>query len=409
MPEVSRRILLASALAVPLLVAGCSPTPEPDAAPTGDVPTDDAPTDGGPAVDTASLTTLVPFGPTGAHWPSRTPTRREKFEFVVDVDPTWAAIADGITRANNAGAAKRAVVRIRPGVLPGYGAGSTSTSVLKNVGKLGRKTRVLVVPRDGVGTVTLAASIRLEMVRGVSFVGIWGFPYSAVFSAAQDFAWAWSKGQAFNITANSNEPTTDVELVECVTPDARLNDQDVWGFRTAGQTMTGVSVIGCYVAPSYKAAGSSAHCDTLQLSGTHAASKVLIKDSALFASTNAAVIPFDRASDVVFDHTLVVGGDRMLQRFPLPEGANAFTSGYPSAVNGSGTTDILSAVNSTFLGPVRGTWKSVVGSTVSTASLPASSAGAFVSDLTLAAATAELLDQMAPVPTDAQLLAMWKA
>jgi hypothetical protein len=404
MPEVSRRTLLVSLLAVPLVAAGCAPTEQPvSSEEPPPPPADDV------NVDTASITIPAPFGPTGQHWPSRTPKPRDRFDFTVDVDPTWTAIADGIARANAAGASKNAVVRVRPGVLPGNGAGSTSKPVLRNVGKLGRKSRVLVVPRDGAGTVTLAASIRLELVRGVAFVGFWNFPYSAVFSAPQDFAWAWSKGQAFNITANSSEPTADVELVECVTPDARLNDQDVWGFRTDGQTMTGVSVIGCYVAPSYKAAGSSAHCDTLQLSGTHPAAGVVIKDSVIFASTNAAVIPFDRAVDITFDHSLVVGGDRMLQRFPLPDGANAFTSGFPSSVNGSGTVDILSARDSTFLGPVRGTWKSAERSTVSTASVPKSTTGAFVSDLALATVDAVWMDQVAPARTDDQLRAMWKA
>lgn len=402
MPEISRRVLLASAFAVPLLLAGCAPAKTPTTGEPSATPAE-------PGVATASITVPAAFGPTGAHWPTRTPLKTDTFEFSIDVDPTWKAIADGIAKANAAGATKNAVVRVRPGTLPGNGAGSSSTPMLANIGKTGRTTRVLVVPRDGVGTVKLAASMRLDRVRGVAFVGIWAYPYSIVFSAVQDFAWAWSKGQAFNISANSSEPTKDVELVECVSPDGRLTEGDVWAFRTAGQTMTGVSVVGCYIAPSFKPAGSEAHCDTLQFSGTHAVQGAVIKDSVIFASTNAAVIPFDRAVDIGFQHSLVVGGDRMLQRFPLPDGANQYTSGFPSAVNGSGTVDILSAQDSTFIGAVRGVWKSAVNTTVSLQSPPKATSGSFTSDTSLASIGGDWLDQMAPVPTDARLLAMWKA
>ena len=401
MAPISRRTLLASALAAPLLIAGCASGTPRTVAETPPVPTE-------PPVETASLIVPGAFGPNGQHWPSRTPLRTDAFQYAIDVDPTWKAIGDAITKANAAGATKTAVIRVRPGVLPGNGAGSSSAPVLSNIGETGRSTRVLVVPRDGAGTVTLSNSIRFDRVRGVSFIGFWTYPYSVVFSAAQDFAWAWSKGQAFNISANSTEPTKNIELVECVTPDGRLTEGDVWGFRTAGQVMEGVSVIGCYLAPSFKPAGSDAHCDSLQFSGTHPVSGALIKDSVIFASTNAAVIPFDRAVDITFDRSLIVGGDRMLQRFPLPDEANQFTSGFPSAVNGSGTVDILSAQDSVFIGAMRGVWKSAVRSTVSLANPPKATSGSFTSDVGLSTIGPEWLDEQSPLPTDQRLLAIWK-
>ncbi len=402
MAPISRRTLLVSALAAPLLLAGCAPRTTSTVAETPpSVPTETP-------VEPAVLIAPSAYGPNGQHWPSRTPLRTDAFKFAIEVDPTWKAIGDAVTKANAAGAGATAVIRVRPGVLPGNGAGSSAAPVLSNIGKAGRKTRVLVVPRDGAGTVTLSNSIRLERVRGVSFVGFWTYPYSVVLSAPQDFAWAWSKGQAFNISANSTEPTKDVELVECVTPDGRLTEGDVWGFRTAGQVMEGVSVIGCYLAPSFKPAGSNAHCDTLQFSGTHPVSGALIKDSVIFASTNSAVIPFDRAVDITFDRSLIVGSDRMLQRFPVPEGANQYTSGLPSAVNGSGTVDILSAQDSVFIGAMRGVWKSAVNSTVSLAEPPQVSSGSFTTDAALTAVGPEWLDAQSPVPTDQRLLAIWK-
>lgn len=411
MPDLSRRTALTALLGAPLLIAGCSvatPSPSPSAVPTGSAaPPQDLVLEDGPElkVQTASIT-VQRFGPTGTHWPARTPTRKDRFAFVVEADPTWSSIAAAIERANAVAPNGNAAILVRPGTLPGFGAGSTAKPVLSNVGSARRKTRVLISPRDGVGSVTFSASIRLDRVRGVTFLGFWLAPYSLVLSAVQDFSWAWSKGQAFNITGNSSEPTADVDLVECVTPEARAADGDTWAFRTAGQRIDRVAVIGSYIAPSYKAAGSSAHVDTLQLSGSEGMSGIVFRDTAIFASTNAAFIGYPGASDILFDSSLVVGGRYMLDRFPLPEGANNFTSGYPSAVNGSGTVDILSASGSTFYGPLRGTWKTVSGSTVIGAQAPSVADGAF--DAGATTMSADGFDTISPVPTDDVLRSIWK-
>ena len=226
-------------------------------------------------------------------------------------------------------------------------------------------------------------------------------------SAVRDVAWAWSKGQAFNITSNSSAPTDGVEFVECVTPNARLVDADVWAFRSYGQQLLNVAMYGCYIAPSYKLAGSSAHCDTLQLSGSPEKKGLLIRDSVIFSSTNAGLIPSDAATNILFDNSLVVGGDRMTQRYPLPAGANQFTSGFPSAVNGSGSVNQLSGLNSTFIGGVSGTWLEVTNCLVSSTSLPKATRGAFTAKPDLASVNAAWIEGVAPTPSDTRLKAMW--
>ena len=412
MPHLSRRSVLALAVAAPaLILASCAPTPPRDRPTPIGTPSPASPTVAPPAEGTAWPPAPVidaSFGPTGGHWPSRTPGPREQFDQEVEVEASWTAIASAIADVQQTvQSGGRAVVRIRPGALAGDGAGSSASAVLNDVGTAGNDFRILVVPRDGVGTVTLADSIRLEKVRGVSFVGIWNHPNSMVISASQDVAWAWSKGQAFNISANSSEPTADIEFVECVTPDARLFDQDAWAFRTAGQPLDRVGVIGCYIAGSYKNDGSDAHTDTLQLSGDQPITGLLIKDSAIFASTNAAFIPFTYASDIVFDHSLVVGGDRMLLRHPLPDGANDFSSGYPAAVNGAGSVDQMAANDSIFIGNVRGQFVSSENTQTSLSDPPAASSGAFVSTPALSDADAAWLDTEVPLPTDDVLRKIW--
>lgn len=409
MRDFSRRTALSFLIAAPVVaIAGCA-APAPTTAPTTPASTTPAsPSQAQPSIVAGGGDLATgEFGPTGQNWPTRTPAPDAAFDQSVEVDAEWTAIAGGIAQAIAKSPDGDVRVLVRPGVLTGNGAGSTKESVIKDVGVAGRASRVLVMPRDGVGSVTFQDSIRIELVRGVSFVGFWLGTKSMVVSAVQDFAWAWSRGQAFNITSNSSEPTTDVEFVECVTPDARLVDADTWAFRTGGQPYTNISVVGCYVAPSYKNDGSGAHCDTIQLSGDDPMEGLVFRDTVIFSSTNAGLIPSGGATGVVFDHSLVIGGDRMLERYPLPAGANAFTSGPPAAVNGVGSVDQLSAVDSTFVGNVRGTWKSVESSTVSLAKPPEATSGSFTSDTSLSSIDAAWIDSKTPYPTDDRLKAAW--
>jgi hypothetical protein len=407
--DLSRRALLGMAAAAPLgLLAACSADAAGAPSPSRSTPS----VTGDPSALNASAVAqgplaAAPYGPTGGHWPTRTPARSDRFDLVVESDCTWQDIANAISYVTERTPRGRGAVLVKPGVLQGYGAGSSDGPVLQNVGALGRPYRVLVSPRDGAGTVTTSAPIRVDSVRGVAFVGFWLYPQSVVLTSVQDVAWAWSKGQAFNITTGRSAGSSQVELVECVTPAARASDNDTWAIRTGGTDWSDIRMTGCYISPSYKAAGSSAHCDTLQLSGSQAGTGLVITDTVIFASTNSAFIPSSRTTGIMFDHSLVVAGDRMLERYPLPAGANGFTSGAPSAVNGSGTVNAISGSGSTFIGSIHGQWLSVQACSTSVPRPPAATSGAFATDPSLASVGPSWLDAQAPMPTDAALKAAW--
>lgn len=397
------------------VVAACAPDGE-RVAPTSPAATPTVAAEGGlGAVGPAAASTPpeIPdsgdvFGPTGQRWPSRTPRAYDAFDASVECDCTWEAIAAAIVAVDRAAPDGSARVLVRPGTLSGNGAGSTSEPVLSQVGRDGRASRVLVIPRDGTESVTIDSSLRMDAVVGVAFAGFWTFPKSIVLTSTRDFAWAWSKGQAFNITSGDSGPTEGTEFVECVTPAAAAGDADTWAFRTGSNAFRDIAVRGCYLAPTYKGEDSSAHCDTLQLSGNADMDGLLVEGTVLFSSTNAGFIPTADASGIVFDHTLLVGGDRMLERYPLPDGANAFTSGQPAAVNAAKSTDRMSAKDSIFIGRVRGTFSLAENTTVSASEPPAAINGSFQSDPSLGDVDSSWLQEKAPMPTDDRLRGIWR-
>ncbi|MEJ1154269.1 MULTISPECIES: hypothetical protein [Microbacterium] len=409
MGDISRRTALSLLFAAaPVTLISCAPVSPVAQTPTA-VPTP-TPTPTSLAATSAPRGSLVnaEFGPTGAHWPTRTPLLTDDFDVVVEADCNWTAIGNAIKYVDERSRELTGCVLVKPGVLPGFGAGSSSSPVLQLIGSAGRSSRVVVTPRDGISSVSLEDSIRIDRVIGVSFIGFWTFPNSLVLTSVQDFAWARSKGRAFNITGGDYVPAQQVELVECVTPEAQVTESDAWAFRTGDNAVEGISVVGCYIAPSYKPDGSKSHCDTLQLSGNPLQDGITITDSVIFASTNAAFIPSSNARNVVFDHTLIVAGDRMLQRYPLSAEANAFTSGLPAAVNGAGSVGILSARNSTLIGNLRGEWATVTNTMISAdASRMVVQNGSFTTDFALASIDTAWLESKTPMPTDERLLSIW--
>lgn len=360
-----------------------------------------------PQAASAATVMSTRFGPDGSHWPSRTPRPTDAFDKTIECDCNWTAIANAVASLRTVAPNGNVRILVRPGRLAGNGAGSSSKPVLQGVGQTGRGRRILIMPRDGSASVSFDASIRLDRVMGVSFVGFWTFPGSLVLTGVSDFAWAWSKGRAFNISSNETAAVSGVEFVECVTPESQLTESDAWATRTAGSTVTDLSITGCYIASMYKPSGSSAHLDTYQLSGTHALRNVVMKDTVIFASTNAAFIPTELASGVRFEHCLVVAGSRMLQRYPLPTGAYTSTTGAPQAANGSGTNGVLAARDSIMIGSVPGVWASVENS-FTPATTTYSNSGRWTSDPTLSTVDSAWLEQRTPTPTDEYLRAIWK-
>lgn len=332
------------------------------------------------------------FGPTGEKWASNTPKPNEATSTYM-VEGTWKAIAEGIQRAA-AGSDYAPVVRVRGGVLPGYGAGATSTPVLQNINASrpgGQK--ILVVPDAGMDSVTFTGSLRMHGITNVAFMGFQlGEQYGIVPTGCQDFSWGFSNSRFWNITNSGSAKTKNIEFIECVCTDlGPLTSTDRSAFRNADSgTIDGVLIDGCYYAPVYKAQGESAHLDMLQLSGGGRFDNIVIRDTAGFAASNQGLI-VTPTTTITLDHTLIVGGPSVHERYPRQAGAYVQQyEGSPWPLNGApGGAAIKNG--SVLVGSVKG-WANAQYDATSGA---------------LATVDKAYLDANAPVPTLERRREMW--
>ncbi|NQX10955.1 hypothetical protein HQQ80_04895 [Microbacteriaceae bacterium VKM Ac-2855] len=356
---------------------------------------------------------VASFGPNGTHWPGGTPWITGEVDSEVEVECSWPAIEEAIAEAVEKESADATVrILIAPGTLPGYGAGSGAPATLKDLGSVERKTRILVYPRDGYGTVTVENSWRWIRVYGVTFAGIvtqGGF----MATGCSGSAFARIKvDAAYNVYGvDGVDSTENVELVEIVIPEAQLRNEDVTGMRTPTSGSGGlryVSRIGCYTAPGYKEAGSKAHTDTVQFSGqnNNYYGDFTSIDCIDFASTNTA-FQIGSAPNIRYQHCLVVGGAVGKAVYPLPDGAA--TDGGHGASNGPGADFGCTAVDSTFIGSMgAATWAEVTGSTVGYASTGAEPrSGEWAVDPSILDWSADDIRRLSPAPDDAYLASIW--
>ncbi|MCC2034044.1 hypothetical protein [Microbacterium allomyrinae] len=364
------------------------------------------------------------FGPDGSHWPARTPRPDDTFGSVVEVDASWPAIAQAIASAVSAHPAGKVKIAVRPGAFAvGRGAQSSDAGVLANVGATGRPWRVLVVPRDGWGTVTASGSLDTADSQGYAFVGIagialMGFDFTrqaVLLRNSTDVAIGWSTFGQLNITANATIDVSDIELVECVLPDQVNSETDRMAFRIANDfSISGVRMRGCYVAPAYKAGGSSSHCDTLQTSrssgsGTH---RDLSFEDTVFFQSSSQVLMFENTSSVTLSHVAVLGGLRGTDRYPLAAGRHVMTAENALHARTDDPVEGVVAIRSTLLGSITA-WRfaSVDDTTVSKSTSAPVASGAFTVDDDYADRTAPLGEDWyaanCPVPSPARLRVIW--
>lgn len=359
------------------------------------------------------------FGPTGSHWPERTPRVDDDFDSVVDVDPSWSAIGAAIATATAQHPQGKVKIQVRPGrFAAGNGANSSDRGVIADAGQSGRPWRVLVVPRDGWGSVTASGSVATSNSEGYAFVGVRGvslvgFDFTdqgVLVRNCQDFALGWSTAAKLNVTANGAD-VTDVELVECVVPNVGTDSSDTMAFRLAnGYSIDGLRMLGCYVAPSYKPAGSGSHTDTLQTSrtgsGTHR--NLTLRDCVFFQSSSQALM-FADTSSVTLDHVAVLGGLRGTDRYPIAAGQHTMTA--ENALWGGASS--VDAANSLLLGSISSWWSfsSVTDTVVSQTPSSSVSSGEFTTDSRYADRTSTMgsdwYAQNCPEPDRSRLSAVW--
>ena len=419
-----RDVFRAAMLAVPAFAVAQTMMPGRASAttidPSCEVPADPVPT---PAPEAPASATGA-YGPAGSHWPARTPEPGDAFDLVVEVEPNWWTIQNAIADAIQQQPQGKIKIAVKPGVFDyGYGAGSTDYGVLHGINAGGRTWRVLVVPRDGWGTVTASGTIAQASSRGYAFVSVSGisvvgFDFSGqavLVRDAQDFALAWSTVGQLNITAN-NANTSGVEFVECVLPNQVDDDTDRMAFRIANNySIDGVSLLGCYVAPAYKAAGSSSHCDTVQASrssGSGGIRNLRFEDSVFFPSSSQ-VLMMERTSGVSLAHSAFIGGLRGTGRYPIGAGRHVMTA--QNTLWGKTTDPVTNATasDSFIAGSIRGWNFASASNTVVSHTPPTPASGEFTVDDAYAAADQPLpqgwYDANCPMPDAARLATIWAA
>ena len=226
-----------------------------------------------PAATSASAATAVAtvrsYGPNGTHWPANTPWFGAGFGKVIDVACTWDAISKAIASVTDAQIAAGVHIRVAAGTLPGFGSSSGSKAPLQNVGRGTASKNILVSPKNGWGTVTIADDVRIKGVKGVTFARING--RSVLLTDCSRTNWAHSKVSVnFRMTASSGI-VRDCNAYEVVMADAKVDISDPFGFAAGSNSMITDSVWeGCYCAPVFRPAGASDHIDTLQMYGNGA-------------------------------------------------------------------------------------------------------------------------------------------
>ena len=366
----------------------------------------------------AGAVEVASYGPNGTHYPDRTPfIFATNIPTVVECDCTWAAIKAAINGLTDAQVNNLAAVKVRPGVLPGSGGGSGNASMLDSVGKAAWRKRVLLTPRDGIGTVTFSNSVRVSKVYNVAFVGFDHRPYGITFTGCPYSAHAWSKTRSWRILglggtntstgASSGIITEGFDSVEVVIQDVVVGDSDPAGFGAGSPGPAGTpegngwlrycKVIGGYIAPQYLPvdtfddAGNQltgfGHNDSCQLYGSSIYYGFIFRDIAFWGSNNSSLqiggwpgtgdtvvgpIPyFMKLSNVLLPNASVGSATR----YPMPPGTKPLT--VANCINGIGRNGQHYSDRAYTAGSLYSTTWSQVSNSYCTVSPPPSVVGAW--------------------------------
>lgn len=365
----------------------------------------------------AAPSTVRSYGPNGTHWPANTPWFDASFGKVIDVACTWDAISKAIASVTDAQIVAGVHIRVAPGTLPGFGSSSGSKAPLQSVGRGTASKNILVSPKNGWGTVTIADDVRIKGVKGVTFARING--RSVLLTDCSRTNWAHSKVSVnFRMTASSGI-VRDCNAYEVVMADAKVDISDPLGFAAGSNSMITDSVWeGCYCAPVFRPDGASDHIDTLQMYGNGAYRGLTIRDSTLFGALNSALqLGGPKPDDpelgspfLTLDHSILTAQVIAIQvRYPLPAGAYAPKLG--QAINGSGEANQLFAKDSYVFGSMYNTqWGSVQNSFTAYNKAPTNNkavSGAWVYDPAMMTVAARWFDDRTPTPTDDYLASIW--
>ena len=208
--EFRRRTLIQGLfVATAATLAGCTvPSPERSPSPTTGPPTTGPPTTAPPPTPAPTGTggggarpvETSSYGPNGTHYPLDVPWPGDAAPTDMTAECEWVDIARKVQSLTPDEVAGGVVIRVKPGTLPGAGAKSSSEPALGGIGDAEWTRNVLICPRDGFGSVEIAATgIRLDQCARLSF---FGFVSSGGFALTQcaDIQIGWSRFDSANIT-----------------------------------------------------------------------------------------------------------------------------------------------------------------------------------------------------------------
>lgn len=370
---------------------------------------------------TATIGDVVPpsptpsFGPNGTHWPVDTP--RSGHANVINVACSWSAIQSAIGAVTALQAAQGTVIRVAPGSLVGSleTTSSTGTAALQNVGSDAWATKVLVVPRDGYGTV-VTGNHKFQNVRGVTVARFVG--ESWMLRDCGNFNVAHTKLNRGLKTFADTMTVTNCNAYEVAMINSRADEEDSCQYRAAGgNQIRQCTWEGCYLAPLFRPTGSSSHLDTLQMFGNGYYRGLTLRDCLFFGSNNCALQgggydnsdPYLGQPFVTLDHTMLVSQALALQvRYALPAGT---TGGGGQAINGPGEPGPWYAYNSYLMGTLHSTQWNTVSNTRTIPGVSNTIAnGTWMYENWSATMTPATFDAIAGAePTDAYLSSVWNA
>ena len=364
-------------------------------------------------LNNAVLERVASFGPNGTHWPNVIPTPFMYDETVpnqIIVDNDWGAIKEGIETVTDEMANEGTLILVRPGTLVGSG---TNKSVLIGLGSLDWKKRITIAPLEGYGSITVTGGTKYHTLYNIAIAG---FIYDALnIQGLSHSAIAWSKVLGWSgYNGEDDIVTENLEIVEVVHPDSKVDNGDTADAFTAGGSLDKLFFVGCYYAPRffhYPIQGSAKpHTDTLQfaqVNGGGQPSNITFLDSALFSSNNTS-LQTGGTNGLILNHSYLVSGDVSLSRYPhLPGGATEATV---NAINGAGQN--FEAHDSIILGGIAlntsttpQPWKEVTNTLVDREHLRSNVplSGAWTVDMSLD----ETNSGMPPYPTPEYLESIW--
>jgi hypothetical protein len=369
------------------------------------------------------------YGPNGTHWPEKTPWVNDDVPTVIEVESSWSEVKKAIQGLTDDQVNHDVKILVPPGPLVGQGGAESSFPVLDTVGRTTWDRNVLVMPRDGFGSVQITGlAARFRKVHGVTFAMFDGMGITR--SGCTNNTLAWCRLNSHRTTGLNGQVTKHSDLYEVVIPGARVADIDPAGFASGYPGATGSAnenawlrdceMVGSYCAPNWVPVGGIGHNDSLQFYGAGVYGGFELRDTALFGSNNCALqiggwsAGFDALwPDMDYflklNHCLLVG----------PQSNNALRYNYPDgiklptlnqAINGAGRPGYLMSEGGTVIvGSIYPTeWARVTDTRVHTPSPRVKvREGGFTVDTSLQLLTREQMDQLSPIPTQEYLTQIW--